>query len=80
MPANLHFAQPNPEIPFEALKLRVPRTTEPWPETDSGPALAGVNSFGFGGSNAHVLLQEAPTTKPTGCNPWASGISSGRNP
>jgi acyl transferase domain-containing protein len=59
IPANLHFQQPNPEIDFERLQLRVPVRTEPWPQTD-GPALAGVNSFGYGGTNAHVLLQEAP--------------------
>ena len=56
IPANLHFEQPNPEIPFEALRLRVPRTLEPWPQGE-GPALAGINSFGFGGTNAHAILQ-----------------------
>jgi amino acid adenylation domain-containing protein/non-ribosomal peptide synthase protein (TIGR01720 family) len=59
IPANLHFDQPNPEIPFEALRLRVPRTLEPWPPSD-GPALAGINSFGFGGTNAHAILQGVP--------------------
>jgi amino acid adenylation domain-containing protein/non-ribosomal peptide synthase protein (TIGR01720 family) len=59
IPANLHFNEPNPDIPFEALRLRVPRTLEPWPASD-GPALAGINSFGFGGTNAHAILQEPP--------------------
>src|SRR3712207_384147 len=60
IPPNLHFATPNPDIPFDALRLRVPRTVEQWPDTDAGPRLAGVNSFGFGGTNAHVILGAAP--------------------
>ncbi|MGH7222524.1 MAG: acyltransferase domain-containing protein, partial [Gemmataceae bacterium] len=60
IPANLNFKEPNPEIDFTALRLRVPTTTEPWPDTHGKPALASVNSFGFGGSNAHVVLQEPP--------------------
>lgn len=59
IPPHVHFNNPNPDIPFEQLQLRVPTTLEAWPATD-GPALAGVNSFGFGGTNAHVVLQEAP--------------------
>lgn len=63
IPPHLHFHNPNPDIPFDELKLRVPVTLETWPATD-GPALAGVNSFGFGGTNAHAVLQEAPTVPP----------------
>ena len=55
IPANLHFNEPNPNIPFAELGLRVPRILEPWPQT--GDALAGINSFGFGGTNAHAILQ-----------------------
>ena len=59
IPQNLHFVAPNPKIDFAALRLRVPQALEPWPEVD-GPRLAGVNSFGFGGTNAHIVLEEAP--------------------
>jgi acyl transferase domain-containing protein/acyl carrier protein len=59
IPASLHFNTPNPHIDFEKLKLRVPTLIEPFPET-SGERLAGVNSFGFGGANAHVILAEPP--------------------
>ncbi len=59
IPANLHFETPNPNIDFEGLKLRVNTTLEPFPKTE-GPRMAGVNSFGFGGANAHVLLEEPP--------------------
>jgi tyrocidine synthetase III len=58
IPASLHFIEPNPLIPFEELPLRVQTTVQPWPMTTS-PALAGVSSFGFGGTNAHVVLTEA---------------------
>ncbi len=59
IPPSLHFREPNPEIPFDDLHLRVATTLSPWPSSE-GPAMAGVNAFGFGGSNAHVILQEPP--------------------
>ncbi len=59
IPPNLNFQEPNPNIPFDELRLRVPRKLEPWPDV-KGPARAGVNSFGFGGANAHAVLEEAP--------------------
>ncbi len=59
IPPSLHFETPNPHISFDQLSLRVPTALTPWP-TAPGPALAGVSSFGFGGTNAHVVLQEAP--------------------
>ena len=59
IPGNLHFDDPNPNIPFQELKLRVPSCLEPWPVT-TDPALAAVCSFGFGGSNAVAILEEAP--------------------
>ena len=59
IPPNLHFQSPNPYIPFYSLPLRVPLEVTPWPE-GPGPALAGVSSFGFGGTNVHVVLEAAP--------------------
>jgi acyl transferase domain-containing protein/acyl carrier protein len=59
IPPSLHFEEPNPHIPFDDLPLRVQTALSPWP-TEFGPALAGVSSFGFGGTNAHVVLQAAP--------------------
>jgi len=63
IPANLHFENPNPHIDFAALKLHVSKANEEFPETGA-TRMAGVNSFGFGGSNAHVILSEAPKKTP----------------
>ncbi|MBW4427779.1 MAG: SDR family oxidoreductase [Nostoc desertorum CM1-VF14] len=59
IPPSLHFQQPNPHIPFVTLPLRVQQTLSPWPKR-SGSALAGVSSFGLGGSNVHMVMEEAP--------------------
>ncbi len=59
VPPNLHFQTPNPEIPFGTLPLQVPCRLEPWPDSDHA-RWAGVNAFGFGGSNSHVVLEEPP--------------------
>jgi thioester reductase-like protein len=64
-PPSLHFNTPNPEIDFDGLKLRVVTRREPLPvllrEADGTPRYLGaVNSFGFGGANAHALLSSAP--------------------
>ncbi|MEV6280241.1 SDR family NAD(P)-dependent oxidoreductase [Nocardia sp. NPDC051832] len=53
----------NPAIPFAELNLRVPTDTEPFPE-DGTRALVAVNGFGYGGTNAHVLVEEAPQAHP----------------
>ena len=76
IPPNLHFNNPNPLIDFKKLKLRVPRSLEHWP-SDREPLYAGVNSFGFGGTNAHVLLSDAPETNAV---PLQSGTEESRRP
>lgn len=63
IPASLHFDTPNPHIDFTALKLRMPVANETFPG-NGATRLAGINSFGFGGSNAHVILSEAPKLAP----------------
>lgn len=60
IPPSLHFSAPSPHIDFDKLKLRVPTANEPFPETE-GERMVGVNSFGFGGANAHVIVAEAPS-------------------
>ena len=58
LPPNLHFATPNPHIDFQGLKLRVVSERSGFPSTSV--RYAGVSSFGFGGTNSHVALSEAP--------------------
>ena len=58
IPPTLHFSEPNPHVAFDALPLRVQVALESLPE-NSRPAIAGVSSFGFGGTNAHLVLEEA---------------------
>ncbi|PWQ95010.1 type I polyketide synthase [Leucothrix arctica] len=57
IPASLHFNKPNENIDFTALNLRVVTELTPLPEQEK-PHLVGINSFGFGGANAHVLIEE----------------------
>ncbi|KAL8747856.1 MAG: hypothetical protein Q9190_000304 [Brigantiaea leucoxantha] len=57
IPPNINFSTPNPRIPFKECKLTVPTKPHPWPE--GRLERVGVNSFGIGGSNAHVLLESA---------------------
>jgi acyl transferase domain-containing protein/NADPH:quinone reductase-like Zn-dependent oxidoreductase/acyl carrier protein len=62
-PPNLHFDTPNPAIDFAGWHLKVPTRVTPLPRVPGAPRgtwLAGVNSFGFGGSNAFALLQSYP--------------------
>jgi acyl transferase domain-containing protein len=63
IPAHLHFKQPNPHINWNELPLKVPAQRMPWPITEKR-RLAGVSAFGFSGTNAHVVLEEAPVSKP----------------
>jgi myxalamid-type polyketide synthase MxaE and MxaD len=57
IPPSLHFEKANPYIPFDKLPLKVQQQVTPWPEY-ALPAKAGVSSFGFAGTNAHVILEE----------------------
>ena len=60
LPPSLHFEQPNPEIDFANSPFYVNSTLSEW-KTNGSPRRAGVSSFGIGGTNAHVVLEEAPT-------------------
>jgi amino acid adenylation domain-containing protein len=58
IPPSLHFNDPNPKIDFESSPVYVNRKLQDW--TGPLPLRAGVSSFGMGGTNAHVILEEAP--------------------
>jgi acyl transferase domain-containing protein/NADPH:quinone reductase-like Zn-dependent oxidoreductase/acyl carrier protein len=59
LPQHLHFENPSPHIPWDRLALEVVKKPTPW-ERNGEPRIAGVSSFGFAGTNAHVILEEAP--------------------
>ncbi|NUP27177.1 MAG: acyltransferase domain-containing protein, partial [Nocardia sp.] len=63
LPANINYAGPNPYIPFEQAHLRVVDEPTPFPRY-SGTATVGISGFGFGGTNAHVVLQEYVPAAP----------------
>ncbi|HVO09715.1 MAG TPA: SDR family NAD(P)-dependent oxidoreductase [Vicinamibacteria bacterium] len=62
IPPSLHFEKANPRIDFASTPFRVNARLQPW--SADGPRRAGVSSFGIGGTNAHVVLQEAPAAPP----------------
>jgi phthiocerol/phenolphthiocerol synthesis type-I polyketide synthase A len=68
IPANLNFHSPNPHIAFEELCLKVIDKPIDWPSTGR-PRAAGVSSFGFGGTNAHVVLGQGPDPAPAAIPP-----------
>ncbi|WP_447980425.1 SDR family NAD(P)-dependent oxidoreductase [Candidatus Nitrospira bockiana] len=70
IPPSLHFTRANPQIDFENSPFYVNTTLSEW-ETAGTPRRAGVSSFGLGGTNAHVVLEEAPPveTQPS-ARPW----------
>ncbi|MGW6269155.1 type I polyketide synthase [Streptomyces sp. NPDC055060] len=57
---SLNFRSPNPAIPDFQQDFEVLRTARPWPSAPDRPRRAGVSSFGMGGTNAHVILEQAP--------------------
>ncbi len=70
IPPSLHFERPNPQIDFANSPFFVNAALRDW-QTDGVPRRAGVTSFGMGGTNAHVILEEAPALAPSGpSRPW----------
>lgn len=67
IPPHLHLKNLNPHIPLQTLPLTIPTKLQAWPRSDT-PRLAGVSSFGFGGTNAHIILEEAPIASKTETN------------
>jgi len=63
IPPQLHLKDLNPQIHFESDALKIPTTLLPW-AIKGKRRIAGVSSFGFGGTNAHVVLEEAPAAVP----------------
>ncbi len=62
IPPHLHLKQPNPFIPWAQLPVSVPTTLTPWPE--SALLIAGLSSFGFSGTNVHIVVSAPPEKEP----------------
>jgi acyl transferase domain-containing protein len=58
---HLHFKQPSSRIPWSDIPIKVPTSLQPWPATAGRTRVAGVSSFGFTGTNAHLVVEEAPS-------------------
>ncbi len=65
IPASLHYTQPNPKINFAETPFYVNARLADWPSGET-PRRAGVSAFGSGGTNAHVILEEAPELQASG--------------
>jgi len=63
IPPNLHFKSGNPRIDWAGLPITVPTAVTSWPRINRR-RVAGISSFGFSGTNAHVIVEEAPDLKP----------------
>jgi phthiocerol/phenolphthiocerol synthesis type-I polyketide synthase E len=66
LPPSLHFKNPNPEINFADTPFYVNSTLSEWHTRAAAPLRAGVNALGVGGTNAHVILEEAPAVEASG--------------
>ncbi|MFD4764668.1 beta-ketoacyl synthase N-terminal-like domain-containing protein, partial [Streptomyces sp. NPDC058439] len=85
MPATLHVDEPSPQVDWSAGAVELLTEARPWPESDR-PRRAAVSSFGISGTNAHVILEQAPEPEPApvavprqapGLVPWLVSAKSG---
>lgn len=82
LPPTLHYQKPNPQIDFASSPFYVNTRSVAW-EAGAHPRRAGVSSFGIGGTNAHAVLEEAPSLTPTHQaheKPWQILVFSARTP
>ena len=81
IPPSIHFEKPNPLLGLDRIPIRVVAEEQPWPRRGDGtpPALAGVSSFGFGGTNAHLVLTTAPDTDRAGAPDGAFAARAGQD-
>ena len=80
LPCSLNFEQPNAQIDFSTTPFYVSTTSKPWPR-GATPRRAGVSSFGIGGTNVHMVVEEAPPARSSGSSrDWQLLMVSARSP
>ncbi|WKX70500.1 type I polyketide synthase [Streptomyces sp. XD-27] len=74
VPESLHIAEPTPHVDWSAGAVSLVTEATPWPDADR-PRRGAVSSFGFSGTNAHAILEQAPAEEPSGKTPEAAPIT-----
>lgn len=74
LPPTLNVDRPNPKLGIERTPFYLNTETRPWIHGGAEPRRAGINSFGFGGINAHAILEEHPTSSPAHLPPFDSEL------
>ena len=81
LPPSLHFENPNPKLDLENSPFFVNSSLREWKSENGSPLVAGVSSFGTGGTNAHIVVEEAPRVEPSGqSRPWQLLLLSAKTP
>ena len=81
IPASLHFTKPNPKLDIENSPFYVNASLQEWKTKGNTPRRAGISSFGTGGTNAHLVVEEAPEIAPSGASrPWQLLTLSAKTP
>jgi acyl transferase domain-containing protein len=79
IPPTLHLICPNPEIDFAGSPVRPVTELTGWLAEGDAPRRAGVSAFGFGGTNAHLVVEEAPAAAASPSRPWDVLLLSARS-